>query len=274
MKKMNGILFRLLLVSIVFGSVVTCCYGQQSKTHNIRTYFPVPENYERVFKDAYSEWLIEHPLKNFNRVKYFNGRVKHNDGIYAAVFDYEIGDRDLHQCADAAIYLRASYNYASKFQDRLGFHFTNGDQAWYLDYLNGATYVPINNGADIEVVWNKPRKDNCKTFRRWLDAVWTYAGTWSVEKYDTEPVSILEIQPGDVFIQGGFPGHAVTVVDVAVNDRGHRIFMLAQSYMPAQEQHVLINPAIGDVWYSADNMSFIITPEWTFEPTDLRRFKK
>ena len=161
---MNGILFRLLLVSIVFGSVVTCCYGQQSKTHNIRTYFPVPENYERVFKDAYSEWLIEHPLKNFNRVKYFNGRVKHNDGIYAAVFDYEIGHRDLHQCADAAIYLRASYNYANKFQDRLAYTFTNGYVTSYLDYLDGATYLPIDNGADIETVYNKSRKDSCKTF--------------------------------------------------------------------------------------------------------------
>ena len=48
--------------------------------------------------------------------------------------------------------------------------------------------------------------------------------------------------------------------------------MLAQSYMPAQEQHILLNPLTLDVWYSMDDMNYINTPEYTFEPSDLRRF--
>ena len=80
------------------------------------------------------------------------------------------------------------------------------------------------------------------------------------------------MEPGDVFVTGGFPGHAITVVDMAVNKNGHKIYMLAQSYMPAQEQHILLNPVTLDVWYSMDDMNYINTPEYVFEPSDLRRF--
>ena len=91
-----------------------------------------------------------------------------------------------------------------------------------------------------------------------------------------KPVNELQkIQSGDVFIKGGFPGHAMIVVDVAVNKEGKKIFMLAQSYMPAQEIHVLKNPMDNDLspWYElkTDN-SLIYTPEWTFAPNQLRRW--
>ena len=77
----------------------------------------------------------------------------------------------------------------------------------------------------------------------------------------------------DVFVQGGSPGHAVIVVDVVLNvNNGKKRFLLAQSYMPAQEQHVLLNQETGDVWYDL-NEDDIITPEWSFVSTDLKRFK-
>ena len=39
------------------------------------------------------------------------------------------------------------------------------------------------------------------------------------------------------------PGHVVLIVDMAENDKGEKIFMLAQSYMPAQQTQILINPS-------------------------------
>ena len=51
------------------------------------------------------------------------------------------------------------------------------------------------------------------------------------------------IKPGDVLIRGGFPGHAVIVMDMATNSAGKKIYLLAQSYMPAQDIHVLVNPS-------------------------------
>ena len=80
------------------------------------------------------------------------------------------------------------------------------------------------------------------------------------------------IQPGDVLIKGGSPGHAVIVVDVAVNSGGERVFMLAQSYMPAQDIHILRNPAANGThpWFKVTSNPLINTPEWTFEQSQLR----
>src|SRR5262245_19513806 len=71
---------------------------------------------------------------------------------------------------------------------------------------------------------------------------------------------------GDVFIQAGYPGHAVIVVDVAKDRQGHKVFLLAQSYMPAQDMQILRNPelrALGP-WYDANFGAILRTPEWTF----------
>ena len=74
-------------------------------------------------------------------------------------------------------------------------------------------------------------------------------------------------------IRGGFPGHAVLVADVAENARGEGIFLLLQSYMPAQQIHVLKGPDEAQrPWYPARSSGPLKTPEWRFEYGDLYRF--
>jgi hypothetical protein len=84
--------------------------------------------------------------------------------------------------------------------------------------------------------------------------------------------SIKNISIGDVFIIGGSPGHAVIVVDVATNKNGKKVFLLAQSYMPAQETQILknFNDASLSPWYSADITDKLRTPEWTFDVKQLK----
>ena len=92
-----------------------------------------------------------------------------------------------------------------------------------------------------------------------------YAGTHSLSK-SLHSKSIKDIAIGDVFIVGGFPGHAVIVVDVAENNIGEKVFLLAQSYMPAQETQILknYNDAKISPWYSANINERLYTPQWTF----------
>ena len=83
------------------------------------------------------------------------------------------------------------------------------------------------------------------------------------------------MQIGDVFIQKGRPyGHAITVMDIAKNESGEKIFMLSQSYMPAQDIHILKNPNNEGFspWYKLNNEDDLVTPEWTFSYEDLMRF--
>jgi len=53
------------------------------------------------------------------------------------------------------------------------------------------------------------------------------------------------------------------------------LFVLAQSYMPAQELQVLKNPNAGDFspWYRVSDIDGQLrTPEWTFKSSALKRF--
>lgn len=105
--------------------------------------------------------------------------------------------------------------------------------------------------------------------------VFSYAGSLSLSK-EMKPITVPELMAGDVFILGGSPGHAVIVLDVATNNEGRKIFMLAQSYMPAQETQVLINPNDEKLspWYSVDFGETLITPEWEFSRGQLMRFEE
>ena len=78
--------------------------------------------------------------------------------------------------------------------------------------------------------------------------------------------------PGDVLIRGGFPGHAVIVMDMVEDATGKKMYLLAQSYMPAQDVHVLLNPLSDDAspWYPLNNAETIITPEYDFTANQLK----
>ena len=243
-----------------------------AQSSNIEDRFGYPDGYERIYNDTYSKFLREHPLKDNNVVKYFNGKRKYNNNIWAAVYDYDIGPRDLHQCADAVIYMRASWMYSEGRGDDIELVASDGTIMPYRDWLKGVIWTQDGNG--LKQVMTKPRKDNCDTFRKYLDHVFIWAGTYSLQTYETYQVDIYDIQPGDVFVVGGFPGHAVNVVDVGVNEEtGHKYFILAQSYMPAQQNQILLNPATGDVFYELfDFMTEVVTPDWTFHVNDLRRW--
>ncbi|MEZ4776679.1 MAG: DUF4846 domain-containing protein [Bacteroidia bacterium] len=236
---------------------------------------PVPDGYQRLPVPAHSfgEWLRQLPLKPGRpQVMLYNGEPKHNQNAHFLVIDIDPGTRDLQQCADAVMRLKAEYHFACGEYSQIHFNFTSGDRADYMRYRDG--YRPQFTGN--KVYWSKSAASDgsYKNFRKYMDLVFSYAGTFSLDKELLVVEDITQIQPGDVFIQGGFPGHAVMVVDVAENiETGKRIFLLAQSYMPAQEMHVLRNPTDKSLnpWYPVTEGQ-LYTPEWTFQEGTLKRF--
>ncbi|XRK14754.1 ribosomal protein S16 [Elusimicrobium posterum] len=107
-----------------------------------------------------------------------------------------------------------------------------------------------------------------------MDYIFAYANTASLLKQLNPVADYNDMRPGDVFIQKGNPyGHAVIVLDVAKNAEGKKVFMVGQSYMPAQETQVLVNNNKLSIspWYEL-GAETIVTPEWVFKSTDLRRF--
>jgi hypothetical protein len=236
--------------------------------------FAPPLGYERIPADSgsFAHYLRHLPLKPpGSKVRLHDGREKPNPGIYEAVVDLPIGKKDLHQCADAVIRLRAEYLWQSGQGDKIHFNLTNGFRVDYERWRKGGRVKVVGN----QTSWEQKAavSDTYATFWQYLEFVFTYAGTLSLSK-EMKPASLSEIEIGDVFIQGGSPGHAVIVVDLATDKTGKKALLLAQSYMPAQEIQILKNPQDGNLspWYSADFEEALETPEWTFDRDDLKGF--
>lgn len=236
--------------------------------------FPPPPGYKRTpaTPASFAAYLRRLPLKPpGSPVLLYDGREKGNQNAHVAVVDLPIGKRDLHQCADAIMRLRAEYLWQNKQYKQIHFNLTNGFRVDYERWRKGGRVkVTGNKTAWVQTA---AASDSYAVFWKYLEFVFSYAGTLSLSK-ELTPVAFSDMEIGDVLIQGGSPGHAVIVVDMAVNDSGKKVFLLAQSYMPAQEIQVLRNPdqPDGQPWYIADMETEVITPEWDFSVGDLKRF--
>ncbi len=235
---------------------------------------PCPEGYTRKNQpdNSFATYLRSLSLKqNNNIVFYHNRQPKHNQDAQFAVLTMDVGKRNLQQCADAVMRLRAEYLFAQGRKDEIHFNFVNGMRVNYTKYAAG--HRMIVKGNKTRWVKNSKPDSTYRIFRRYMNLIFAYAGTASLVKELTPVGTMKDIQIGDVFIIGGSPGHAVIVVDVAINAAGQKIFMIAQSYMPAQDIHVLKNPACQQSpWYQLKDGEILDSPEYQFNSTDLRRF--
>lgn len=251
---------------------------QEENERNAKLIFgriQTPPGYKRTPFEygSFGEYLRNLPLKPGNPpVLLYNGRKKANQNAHYAVIDMEIGKKDLEQCADAVIRLRAEYLFQEKRFEEIHFNFTSEDRADFSKWADG--FRPKISGNAVS--WKKTAAPDSlyESFREYLDVVFNYAGSASLAK-ELDPVKIEKAQIGDVFIHGGFPGHAVIIVDMAADAAGRKIFLIAQSYMPAQEIHILKNPNDSGLspWYTLDFGEELVTPEWTFYNSELKRFK-
>jgi hypothetical protein len=224
--------------------------------NTVKTRFEVPDGFTRIesTQNSWGSHLQNLPLKpHGSKVKLYNGELKYNTSAYMAVVDLPIGKRDLQQCADAVMRLRADYLFSQKKYSDIEFLFVNGNRANYVTYLKGKTPNQTN-------LWS------------YLEYVFSYASTLSLNK-QLKQKDINKLDIGDVFIKGGSPGHAVIVVDKCVGPEGEVRFMLAQSYMPAQEIQILVNPIDPNTpWYESNFGEILMTAEYSFTKNQLKSF--
>jgi len=278
---------NILKTSIIIILLSIPAYSQTNKytwldsydeSNSIVNRIPVPDGFERTNADSnsFADWLRHLPLKEGKPPVYlYNLQEKNNQKAHFAVIDIDVGNKDLQQCADAVIRLRAEYLYSIKAYDAIHFKFTSGDNAEYRKWING--YRPIVNNNHVSWQLSDDIDSTYSNFKDYLETVFTYAGTHSLSRELQDVENSSDIQIGDVFINGGFPGHAVIVVDAAIaNNSRMKYFLLAQSFMPAQDIHILNNPQDIDIspWYSIDFSDSLITPEWDFHISHLKRFKR
>jgi hypothetical protein len=205
----------------------------------------------------------------------FQGEPISNQSAHVAVLDLDVGTQDLQQCADAIIRLRAEYLFAHQRFSAIGFHFTSGHFFSWSDYKSGLR--PVINGNKVRFALLGESDASYRNFRSYLNTVFSYAGTISLsrETKALEPGDV--IKAGDFLVTPGSPGHAVLIVGKAVNRQGKTVYLLAQSFMPAQSVHVMANPYAAELnpWYELQQGPTVTnTARYVFTPTIIRSFQE
>ncbi len=200
----------ILVVFIWIAMIVFSIFSVNAQT--IKT-INLPEGYVRVpvDKDSFGEYLRNIKLRKDDTVRYYNGKVLSWQGHYA-VLDIDIGREDLQQCADIVMRLRAEYLYSQKRYSEIKFK-----------YLRDGKYRYYNPKIKLS---------------SYMRGVYMYANTTSLNK-QMKKISPNIVQIGDAFITPG--GHAMIIVDLAVNMYDEKIMLMAQGYMPAQDIHIVRN---------------------------------
>lgn len=246
-------------------------YEAAGKTLSKRINPPAGYTRTQEEKGSLAEFLRNYPLKkDGSPVLLYNGEKKDNQDAHMAVFKLPLENEDLQQCADSVMRVYAEYFWKTKQYEKISFRFVSGFQADYSRWREGAR---IQMGAN-DAYWTEggTPDESYESFQKYMRIVFAYSSTISLEK-ESKKIKPAKIMLGDIFIQAGSPGHVVMVVDVCENADGQRAFLLGQGYMPAQEFHLLKNPAHeDDPWYYADELTYPLqTPEYSFDKGSLRR---
>lgn len=214
-------------------------------TDTVISRFKTPAGYTQVKPQtgSFGEWLQALPLKpTGTHTLTYDGRTAATDPYTAAVVDISVGHQDLQQCADAVMRLRGEYLYHKKDYAAISFKFESGFRCDYLHYANGYRY------RNDKWVLTSKKDYSYPTFMKYMTLVFMYAGTLSLEKELHPVTNAAELKTGDVFIHGGSPGHCFIVMDVVENSAHQKQFLLAQSFMPAQNIQLL--QSNGSPWFS------------------------
>ena len=229
----------------------------------VATRFVPPTGFaRRDYDDAYVEYMRNLPmLPDGSPVYLFNGELKEEQGHHVGVLDIDVGKRDLQQCSDAAQRIRTDFLYQTDQHAKIQYHFANGTMFSWEKYRQG--YRIHRDGKKMTMVKTAKPSSSLSTFRDYQKWLFMYAGVSSVKK-ESPAITVAQMRPGDA-IAG--PGHLIIILDVVENAAGEKRFLLAQSYMPAQQIEVLTNPHSDSPWYDARLLEKcpFETPEWLYK---------
>ncbi len=206
--------------------------------------------------------LVKEPILNYK------GEPVADQSKHVAIVKYDVGKRDLQQCADVLMRLRAEYLFQEKRFDEIGYHFTSGEFYSWAMYNCGLR--PLIKGNRISFKKVGVSSQTHTSLRNYLDIVYTYSNTVSLSK-ELKPATKFDI--GTIIIKPGFPGHTCIIIDKIENEKGEEWYKLAEGFMPAQSIYVLSNPNDkNSPWYQL-NKGSIRTSSFFFDDYFLKRFE-
>ena len=105
--------------------------------NNIRDRILAPTGYNWVNEEpnSFGAYLQNIQLKeDKSPILDYTGSPIPNQSEHVAILNYDLGNKDLQQCADAVIRLRAEYLFERGNYSEIAFHFTSGDLFTWEQY--------------------------------------------------------------------------------------------------------------------------------------------
>ena len=209
----------------------------RTSTRTLQTTISPPPGFQRtkVEPGSFAAWLRDLPLMPAGSLVHWkNGAEKPRQDLHEAVIDMDVLTWN-QQCSDSILRVRGEWLWAT------------GQQAKLTEQLG--------------VPWHGSTRQD---FERYLGQVFASRGTPNMAQL---PKKAGKVEPGDIVAQPGGPGHAMLVVDTADDAQAHRVILLAQGYMPAQEFHIVKDfwgkPNLSP-WYREELLdgAGLETPSW------------
>lgn len=290
MKKIiSGVVITMVLLGCTHDKVPPTNASQETKSitpeslvqinkdkNTVRERFSPPKGYQwqDEKQDSFGYFIENFKLKPYgSQILRYDGTPISTQHLHEAVFDIDTGNKDLQQCADAVIRLRAEYLYKNKKENNIKFHFTSGHLISWNDYKNGTRAFVSGNSVSFRKTAGFD--DSYQSLRAYLDLIFNYSGTISLNKETTPVTKNADLKTGDILITPGSPGHVVFIAGVCINKEGKKLFLLGEGFTPAQSIHLLTNPFDQNIspWYELDvNASETKTARYIFKPTNFRSF--
>ncbi len=210
------------------------------KTENVlNKRFRPPEGFHRVEypEGSFAAWLQSLPLKAYGQPPLLYDGERKLSPTVASVLDMRIGKKDLQQCADTVMRLRAEYLYEKGEYSRISFHFVVGFECSWDKWRAGYRIAgPVETPRWVK---KEEPSDSRETFDAYLDMVYTRSSTLSLGTLDMIPADPNDMQVGDAFVRPGAPGHTVIIADMAVNPVTQEKYIItAEGMIPAQQPQI------------------------------------
>lgn len=162
----------------------------------------LPPDWERIpaVPRSFGEYIQQLSFKRTDSTYFWNG----TSGIYHNVAAVHMLDRmsQNQQCAD--IIMRLYSEYMISKNKKIIWHSVNGQEKTW-------------DGHDLY---------------RYLNDIYNYSNTFSLYKYDSYAIPLNRMQPGDILVIPGFPGHAVIIADVIKKDNRFSVAVI-EGFTPA-----------------------------------------
>lgn len=205
-------------------------------------------------ESSFGYYLRNLPLTLSVAVLNYRGTVfkVSDDSTVAGVIPIAIKGKNLWQCMDILQVLHMDYLDSQKRKSEINYYLPEGTKFSWLEWQKGLR--PVFKGLAFQKIKQAQVDTSAASFNRYCNTIFQYSSTQTFWHYYPD-LKFADIQPGDFITKKGKKGHAVLILDIAINEMGEKVALIGQGDTPACQFYLLQKN--GNPWFKIDkDMSY------------------